>query len=108
MVSSQDSRESNFKKHIKNEVIYNIANIQRVDCFILKVCRNYYAKLPQINNAEISRVQNSPDETILIQNNNSGCLPPQAFIYFDKIGVLQDLNNVPIIYHKGRHHAKKK
>ncbi|KAK0071793.1 hypothetical protein PV325_012361, partial [Microctonus aethiopoides] len=38
----------------------------------------------------------------------TGYIPPQAFTLADKLGILQDDMNVPIIYHIRRHKASKK
>ncbi|CAG5075185.1 Protein of unknown function [Cotesia congregata] len=102
------SRESNFKKQISNETLYNIANIPRIDNFIIKLTRDYFAKLSSIENKEIKKILETPDQQIYITNHNSACLPPQAFIYFDKKGIIQDSNNVPTIYHWGRNVANKR
>ncbi|CAD6204132.1 GSCOCG00009880001-RA-CDS, partial [Cotesia congregata] len=74
----------------------------------LKVYRShYFAKLSSIENKEIKKILETPDQQIYITNHNSACLPPQAFIYFDKKGIIQDSNNVPTIYHWGRNVANK-
>ncbi|XP_074112931.1 uncharacterized protein LOC141536352 [Cotesia typhae] len=102
------SCESNFKKQISNETLYNIANIPRIDNFIIKLTRDYFAKLSSIENKEIEKILETPDQQIDITNHNSACLPPQAFIYFDKEGIIQDSNNVPTIYHWGRNVTNKR
>ncbi|KAH0566742.1 hypothetical protein KQX54_003704 [Cotesia glomerata] len=43
-----------------------------------------------------------------IRNNNSTCLPPQAFINFDSKGLIQSPSNVPVLYHTRRHQAIRK
>ena len=35
---------------MKNEEIYDISNIPRIDNFIIKLTRDYFSKIPQINN----------------------------------------------------------
>jgi hypothetical protein len=38
----------------------------------------------------------------------SGFIPPEAFLYFDKNGYIQNCNNVPIIYHYPRRNITKR
>jgi len=38
----------------------------------------------------------------------TGYIPPEAFIYLDQKGYIQDNENVPLIYHFPRHNSNKK
>lgn len=99
--------ESNYKKRTKNEVIYNKANIPRIDNFMLKLTRSYFSNIEKTNNTSIKNLMETNDE-LTNEMMLSGYLPPEAFTHCDKIGVIQDHNNVPIIYHKKRHSTNKK
>lgn len=96
----------NFGRLVSNQNLYNAANINRFDCHIIKLCRNYFAKMKSNPNPDINK--------LAIVNNNwinefeSGYFPPQAFIKADQIGLIQDEDNVPILYHLSRNKASKK
>lgn len=75
------SKSSNYTKYISNEEIYNKANLNRIDNFIIKLISNYFT-----SNAQIK--QNSLIFSIAYQNERyiqrtliSGYILPEAFIY---------------------------
>jgi len=39
---------------------------------------------------------------------STGYIPPEAFIYLDQKGYIQDDKSVPLIYHFPRHNSNKK
>ncbi|OXU25214.1 hypothetical protein TSAR_003005 [Trichomalopsis sarcophagae] len=83
-------RNSDTKKFINNKFIYDKANVPRIDSFIIKLARDYYAKLKGSNNKA-----------------SSGYLQPESFMFFDSIGYITSQNNIPLIYHIPRHSANK-
>lgn len=101
------SAESNFNKFICNKDIYNIAMIPRIDNHIIRLIRDYFSKLPQINNTAINNLTRFSEED-LNKYNETGLLPPQTFLPLDHKGLIRDGNNVPVIYHWKRHKARKK
>ena len=42
------SEHSGYRKYIKNKKIYDLANIHRIDCHILKLTRNHFALAAKI------------------------------------------------------------
>lgn len=100
------SQSSNFRKKISNRVLYNAANIPRIDNFALKITRDYFSNLHSIDNNLIKDLIKEPSEA-LIAYTERGYIPPQAFTELDTLGIFQDDNNVPILYHRRRHKANK-
>ncbi|KAK2581556.1 hypothetical protein KPH14_005207 [Odynerus spinipes] len=66
-----------------------------VNTSLHKLCRNYYAKLQNIDNQLINKLV-CTDVNDNINRCNSGYPTPQMFTYYDKIGIFQDENNLPI------------
>ncbi|XP_076224455.1 uncharacterized protein LOC143174605 [Nomia melanderi] len=101
------SESSNFKKYIRNSIIYNRANVNRIDNFIIKLVRNYFARVSEIQNNSLIFPIAFPDENYIRNSLNSGFIPPEAFIFLDKNGYIQNSNAVPLLYHTPRHMSKK-
>lgn len=95
----------NSKKSISNKIIYKIANIPRIDNFIIKLTRNYLAQLKNIDNKTVKSVT-GPCLNVE-EKAKSGYFPPQYFTHFDNKGIIQDHNNLRLIYHYPRHVANK-
>lgn len=99
--------ETNYRERISNANIYNMANITRLDCFYLKLCRNYYASYQNIDNPIMTNVR-CPSDGTCTDRCSTGYLTPEMFTFCDKIGMLQNEFNLPIIYHIKRHCTCKK
>ena len=97
---------SNFERHYSNSDIYNAAGIPRIDNFIIKLTRDYYNSNSGHKNSIINSFTNIKNQEWALRA-PSGYFSPQAFMYFDKIGNIQDSNNTPIIYHVSRNKANK-
>lgn len=65
---------------------------------MLKFTRDYFSKMPNINNETIPRLAIQSDE-LSYRQISKGYIAPQTFIYCDKEGLLQDMNNIPILYY---------
>ncbi|CAG5093327.1 Protein of unknown function [Cotesia congregata] len=101
------SAASNYNKFISNSTLYNLADIPRIDSHIIRLIRDYFSKLPSIENSTINNLTKFTAED-LKKRNETGMLPPQAFLPLDDKGLIQDEDNVPTIYHCKRHKAHKK
>ncbi|KAI4484398.1 hypothetical protein M0802_013093 [Mischocyttarus mexicanus] len=101
-IRTHRTAESDYKKYVSNTKIYNLANITRVDCFIIKLFRNNYANYPKINNPIINKFC-CPDEDDFAAICNSGYIPPELFTLCDKHGLIQNENNLTFLYHIKRH-----
>ncbi|CAD6215529.1 GSCOCG00000338001-RA-CDS, partial [Cotesia congregata] len=79
-----------------------MANITRIECFYLKLCRNYFANYMNIDNDIIKNLY-CPSDNISIEHCATGYIMPEIFTFCDNRGLLQNENNLPIIYHENRH-----
>ena len=100
------SHHSDGKHMISNFELYNMAQIPRIDCFILKLTRDYYQQISNINNKIIRKFLDLNTHDCYFRA-ESGYITPQMFTYFDKQGVIQDSYNKPILYHISRHKSNK-
>lgn len=101
------SRSSEWQHYISNRELYEAADIPRIDVFTLELTRAYYSKLPLIDNDSIKEVTICDDRAAPRQL-TTGYLPPQVFTYCDKLGLVQNANNVPILYQWRRNKADKR
>ncbi|OXU19415.1 hypothetical protein TSAR_016630 [Trichomalopsis sarcophagae] len=99
-------RESENKFFISNKNIYDLANIPRIDNHIIKLTRDYYANLNKVNNSYLQSYSNTTENSF-ITNRFSEYVTPHLFTFFDNHGLIQNINNVPIIYHASRHQSNK-
>lgn len=106
-IGAYRTAESGYKKFISNATIYDIADIPRIDNHIIKLVRDYFSKILLIDNESVKKLAVFTDEDFL-ERNQTGLLPPQAFVTLDKNGFIQDEDNVPLIFHYKRHKANKK
>lgn len=106
-LSQHRSKKSNFKKYISNKSLYNRANLTRIDNHMIKLARGYYANAKHINNTIIKQELIKLDTQGTNNNKKTGLLPPEAFMVLYNHGLIQNSNNIPIIYHWARH-AKNK
>ena len=100
------SATSGGKRMISNYDLYNMAQIPRIDSFILQLTRDYFNQSKNINNKIIKSFCNVNIGDCKIAA-SSGYITPQMFTYFDKIGIIQDMHNIPYIYHISRHRSNK-
>lgn len=101
------SQSSDWQHYISNIVIYNKAEIPRIDNLIIKITREYFAKLPNINN-ELLRPISQRNDTAASGEFASRYVSPQAFLSCDGRGLIQDELNIPWIYHWRRNKADKR
>lgn len=94
---------SNYKKMISNQIIYNKANIPRIDNFIIKLTRNHIKNTTSIKNNEHIKEPFKTEIDELKKSCSLGYLPVEVFTWLDSGGYIQNNDNVPIIYHISRH-----
>ena len=99
--------ESNFQKYYSNKVVLNEANIPRIDSFTLKLTRDFFQRCHWSKN-DIIKNFTKIEEKYVDRCAYNGYLPPEAFTILDRKGLIQDGNNIPIIYHIKRNRADKK
>lgn len=93
--------ESEYRHYYSNQVLYNGANINRIDNFLLKLIRGHIARAMSSANSLIFGAY-YPNTEYFEGVRLSGYIPPNAFLYLDSRGLIQDREAVPLIYHVGR------
>ena len=95
------SEHSWFKKYVKNKRIYDLANVHRIDCHILKLTRNHFAQEAKIKENSLIFGCLFPNEIFILQKYTDNRLhpPPEAFLYLKERNYLQDQSNIPITFH---------
>ena len=98
--------ETNYKHYISNKTIYNESKIIRIDNFLIHLIRKHYARSAENDsNSNIIHPIFTEDKYIK-EILNTEFLPPESFIYLDKMNYIQN-NNIPIFYHISRRATKK-
>ena len=100
--------ESNFWKFISNVELYKLANIPRIDVFIIKLIRNHIKEA--IKNKENPLIYSPffPNPQYHKRCMKSGFMPPEVFKYLDENKFICNTELIRIIYHKSRHMFNKK
>lgn len=93
------SHSSDFTKYISNKKLYNAAKISRIDNFIIHLIRDHISRTFDCweNNLIMAPYYVSGDyikSTLL-----NGYVPPEAFLYLDSEGFIQNEEGVPILFH---------
>lgn len=102
------SADFNFQKYISNQTIYDKAMVNRIDNFIIKLTSNYYATL---SNSELKlplKPQAFSEPSYIDRVNDKGYLPPESFIRWDSLGLIQNKFMIPIFYHAPRRRSQRK
>ena len=92
------SRSSDWQHYIANQVIYDRAEISRVDKFLIKIKRDYFTKLSSIPNA-LLRVISSQNDATAAREIASGYVVPQKFVNCDNWGIIQNAYNSAMKLH---------
>ncbi|KAI4486021.1 hypothetical protein M0804_006510 [Polistes exclamans] len=99
-------RKNDSDEFFSSKTIYSLANIPRIDNFLLRINRDYFAQLKSIDNSYLKEFSQNG-----LNNYSNQALSnyksPFAFMYFDKLGYLQNKFNIPIFYHVPRNQASK-
>lgn len=93
--------------YFSNKTIYEESKINKIDSFIIKLTRNYFNKLSEIENSLVLQLANY-DMDYIKSTLESGFIPPEAFIYLDQNKYIQNDAKIPIIYHINRNSTDKR
>lgn len=96
-----------YQHYVSNKLIYKQANVPRIDSFAIKLTRDYLSNLPRIGNKVIDSIS-SQSAVESEQQTRTGYLTPQAFRYCNDKGLIQNAENIPILYHWKRNKANKR
>lgn len=106
-INSYRTQTSNFKKYTSNKAIYNLADIPRIDLHLIEITRNYFTKTQIIKDKigiDLKKINHQQHINLF----KTGYTTPCAFLTADKMDIIQNNNNIPIIYHISRNKADKK
>lgn len=97
-----------YTHYIRNSTLYTISNIERVDVHMLKLVRNHCDRSSRMveENDNIWQAY-YPQDLYFEKTRKTGFIPPEAFIYLDTNGYIQDDHGVPILYHIHRRPTQK-
>lgn len=97
-----------YRHYISNTTLYTLSDTTRVDMHLLKLVRNHCQRSSAMTEENDYIWQPYyPQELYLRKALTTGYIPPEAFIYLDTNGYIQDDQNVPIIYHINRRPTEK-
>lgn len=99
--------KKNGVKYYSNKAIYDKAGIARVDNFVIKLIRDHFASASRNGLNSFIYGAFYPNPLYYSRTLSTGYIPPEAFLYLDTNGYIQNETNVPIIYHVPRHKNKK-
>ena len=99
--------DSDWQHYVRNQTIYDVANIPRIDSFMISLTRDYVSNLVDIDNLVIQSLA-FQDSQITLRPLTTGYLTLQAFPLCDCLGLIQDASNIPFIFHWRRNKADKR
>lgn len=100
--SQYRSANSNYIKYISNTKLYNSSNIIRIDNFIIKIIRNHILKSTQCYENNLIMAPYYTNDGYIENSLKTGFVPPEAFLFLDKKGIIQNSIGIPIFYHLNR------
>ena len=89
-LSQYRSAETNYFYYISNKKIYNKAKVPRIDNFILKIIRNHFASTRSVMTNGLIQRLTYPSPLYVVKTLTSGHIPPEAFLYLDEKGFIQN------------------
>lgn len=96
------SPQSNYVKFISNKKLYNKSNIIRIDNFIINLIRNNILRCTSCIENNLIMAPYYTSENYISKALLNGFGPPEAFLYLDKLKIIQNENGIPIFYHNYR------
>ncbi|XP_046143143.1 uncharacterized protein LOC123988149 [Osmia bicornis bicornis] len=100
------SQKSEYKHFISNQKLLNAANIPRIDNHILKLIRMFLMRSRRSSNDLIEDITLCSEE-YAGKCMKTGYIPIAAFPHIDTKGLIQNGQNIPILYHMRRNRADK-
>ena len=89
------------------KVLLNTAQISRIDSFTIKLTCDSFSKIPNHSNNIVKTLANFNLNDIDSQL-TTGYIPPQIFTFLDNKNLIQNVNNIPLLYHWKRNKADKR
>lgn len=93
------SANSNYKKFVSNKMLYNVSKISRIDNFIIHLIRNHIIKCFECKENNLIIAPYYANEEYIYKTLRNGYIAPEAFLYLDRKGYIQNESGIPIFYH---------
>lgn len=93
------SPNSQFTKFISNKKLYNTAKISRIDNFIIHLIRNHILKSFECRENNLILAPYYVSDEYILNTLLTGYVPPEAFLYLDGKGYIQNDVGIPIFFH---------
>ena len=93
---------SNYLKYVSNQKLYNESNIIRIDNFIISLIRNNIVRATSNNVNNLIMAPYYSSDLYIMETLKTGFVPPEAFLFLDKMGYIQNQCKIPIFYHNYR------
>lgn len=94
--------QSNYIKYVSNKKLYNTSNIIRIDNFIITLIRNNILRCTSCIENNLIMAPYYTNEEYIAHTLQEGFVPPEAFLYLDKLNIIQNENGIPVFYHNHR------
>lgn len=101
------SPNSDFIKYISNKKLYNTAKAIRIDNFIIHLIRNHISKSVNCIENNLIMAPYYVSGEYIHKTLQNGYVPPEAFLYLDSQGFIQNEIGIPILYHIYRRATEK-
>lgn len=96
------SPQSNYLKYVSNKKLYNASNVIRIDNFIINLIRNNIWRCTLCTENNLIMAPYYINEEYISETIQKGYVPPEAFLYLDKMKLIQNENGIPLFYHNYR------
>lgn len=93
------SPSSNFTNYFSNKLLYNASQITRIDNFIIKTIRSHIKRCTECTTNNLIMAPYYTSDEYICNALLNGFVPPEAFLYLDKKGFIQNNQGIPIFYH---------
>ncbi|KAI8125449.1 RNA-directed DNA polymerase from mobile element jockey [Lucilia cuprina] len=93
------SENSDYKKYISNKILYENAEISRFDNFIIHIIRDHIIKSVNTTENNLIMAPYYVSEEYIARTLQNGFIPPEAFLFLDRNGFIQNEDGIPVFYH---------
>ncbi|KAI8119587.1 RNA-directed DNA polymerase from mobile element jockey [Lucilia cuprina] len=90
---------NNYKKYVPNKILYNKAKVSRIDNFIIHLIRDHIVSCLNCHDNNLIMAPYHTNDEYISKSLLNGYVPPEAFLFLDKNGYIQNEIGIPIIYH---------
>lgn len=99
---------SNYEHYVTNEVMYAAAAVPRIDTVIVRLIRNHIVRSASHGENPWVSQPFYPNDGYFEKTLTTGFIPPEAFVYLDRNGLILDSAGDPVMYHIHRRATDKR